>query len=71
MNTKVQFQKEEKDKLKQIQDSRIREKQQRQELISARITMHDQDLLTKDMAKTQRKAQVFDTYEKLNHLGGY
>ena len=41
MNHKVAFQSEERSKLKKIQDSRILEKQQRQELISARITMHD------------------------------
>jgi hypothetical protein len=33
--------------------------------------MQDQDLLTKDFTKTQHKAQVFDNYEKLFHLGGY
>jgi len=71
MNHKVAFQSEERSKLKATQESRIREKQQRQELISARIQMHDQDLLTKDFTKTQHKAQVFDNYEKLFHLGGY
>ena len=36
-----------------------------------RIAMKEQDLLSKDMAKTLRKANIKDTYEKLCHLGGY
>lgn len=57
--------------MRKIQDSKIREKQRRTEELQVRIAIQEQDLLTKDMAKTLRKANVMDTYEKVCHLGGY
>lgn len=58
MQSKVGFQQEDKDKFKRIQDSRIREKQRRQEEQSVRIQLHEQELLSKDMAKTLKKASL-------------
>jgi len=68
---KVNFQHEEKEKFKRIQDSRIREKQRRVEEQQARIQMAEQELLSKYMAKTLKKASLQDTYEKLCHLQNY
>jgi hypothetical protein len=71
MQHKVNFQSDDKEKFKRIQDSRVREKQRRQEEQTMRIQMQEQDLLSKDMSKTLKKACAIDNYEKLSHLGGY
>jgi len=68
---KVSFQQDEKDKLKKTQESRIREKQKRQDELSVRIQIQEQDLLSKDMSIILKKASCYDSYEKLCHLGGY
>ena len=69
MNTKVDFQKQEKEKFRQTNMARLAVKQQHVDSTNARICMADQDLLSRDTGLIIKKAQVRDTYEKVNKLG--
>jgi len=49
--------------------ARLAVKQQHVDSTNARICMADQDLLSRDTGLIIKKAQVRDTYEKVNKLG--
>ena len=69
MNTKVDFQRVEKEKSSAGQSARLAMKQARIEESQARIAMAEQELLTKDTHKIMQRAAKVDTYEKCAKLG--
>ena len=58
MQTKISFQDEDRDKLRKVQEAKIQAKQRRMEDQTARIAMQEQDLLSRDLHKTLKKAQI-------------
>jgi len=58
MNTKVQYQVDERDKLKSIYNAKLDAKARNQETTAARIAMTEQETLSRDLFKTMRKAKI-------------
>jgi hypothetical protein len=70
MNTKVDFQRQEKDKLYSVHQARLATKNLRTDEAQARIVMAEQDLLSRETHLMIGKAQKVDTYEKCAKMGG-
>ena len=68
LQTKCDFQQEDKMKRQAIQDSKVRAKQINTEQLNARIEMQDQDRDARATQKMLLKAANLDTYEKINHF---
>ena len=68
LQTKVDFQAEEKARKQATIESKVAEKRANVERQQAQIAMVAQDQLARGTAKTIQKAALMDNYEKLNHL---
>ena len=68
LQTKCDFQMQDKLKKQAVAESKVWAKQQKTDQLAARIQIQEQDLLARQTQKMLTKAANLDTYEKLNHF---
>jgi hypothetical protein len=68
LQDKVDFQKDDKEKARKIQDSKIASKKLHAEQLSYKIQMYEQEQMSMQTAKMLTKAGKLDNYEKVFHL---